>query len=202
MFNGERTKYEQKAADARRSPPRPCRGLPAAAWGRRGDRVEMSEGSEIQGERLRALAEALGIMSEAGREMTGDSAPRLMYFAGKDMGLKEAAACDNTDDIERALRSVFPGSEEVWKVTLWKNMEDDDFWVYEPEGMFIRLLFERCPVRDACLSAGVSLDGVACQAVHGYAAGMLESIFERRVDLRTEHSGPGACLVMLMTTLE
>lgn len=163
---------------------------------------DMAEGSGVLGERLRALAETLGIMNEAGREVTGRSAPQLMYFAGKDLGLSEAAAYDNTDDIERALKMVFPGSEDVWKVSLWKNREDDDFWVYEVEEMFIRLLFEECPVREACMSAGVNMGGVACQTVHGYAAGMLEKIFNRRVDLRTEHAGPGACLVMLITTLE
>ncbi|MBN2025367.1 MAG: hypothetical protein JW854_01200 [Actinobacteria bacterium] len=162
----------------------------------------MADESEVLRERLRATSEALGVMNLAGHEVTGRSAPQLMYFAGKDLGLKEATAYDNTDDIERALKSVFAGREEVWKVSLWKNKEDDDFWVYEVETMFIRLLFERCPVRDACLAAGVRMGGVACQTVHGYAAGMLEKIFGRKVDLRTEHMGPGSCLVMLVTTLE
>jgi predicted hydrocarbon binding protein len=162
----------------------------------------MAEENEVMKERVRAISETLGILNQAGAEMTGKSAPQLMYFAGKDLGLKEAAAHDNTDDIERALKWVFPGREEVWKVTLWKNQEDDDFWVYEVETMFIRLLFEECPVRAACLAAGVKMGGVACQTVHGYAAGMLEKIFDRKVDLHTEHMGPGACLVMLITNLE
>jgi predicted hydrocarbon binding protein len=162
----------------------------------------MADESEVLRERLRATSEALGVLNQAGEEVTGRSAPQLMYFAGKDLGLKEAAAYDNTDDIERALKYVFPGRDEVWKVTLWKNKEDDEFWVYEVETMFIRLLFEECPVRDACLAAGVKLGGVACQTVHGYAAGMLEKIFGRKVDLQTEHMGPGSCLVMLVTTLE
>lgn len=162
----------------------------------------MPEESGVLKERIHAISETLGIMNQAGEEVTGRSAPQLMYFAGKDLGLKEANAYDNTDDIERALKWVFPGSEGVWKVSLWKNQEDDDYWVYEVEEMFIRLLFEECPVREACLAAGVKMGGVACQTVHGYAAGMLEKMFERKVDLRTEHTGPGACLVMLITTLE
>ena len=170
--------------------------------GLKGGRMGMSEGNEIQEERLRALAEALGVMNEATREMAGSSAPRLMYFAGKDLGLREAAAYDCTDDIGLALKAVFPGGDEVWKVTLWKNREEEDYWSYDAEDMSLRLLFERCPVRDACLSAGVDLGGVACQTAHGHAAGLLQKIFERKVDLRTEHAGPGACLVMLITTLE
>jgi len=162
----------------------------------------MAEETEILRDRLRAMAEAMAVLNQAGEEVTGKSAPQLMYFAGKDLGLKEAVAYDDTDDIERALKWVFQGMEEVWKVTLWKNQEDEDFWVYEVEEMFIRLLFEECPVRDSCLAAGVALGGVACQAVHGYAAGMLEKIFGRKVDLQTEHMGPAACLVMLKTTLE
>jgi predicted hydrocarbon binding protein len=155
----------------------------------------------LQG-RLRALSEALAVMNLAGEEVTGRSAPQLMYFAGKDLGLKEASRFDCTDDIERALKWVFSGPERVWNITLWKNKEDDDFWVYEVEEMFIRLLFEECPIRESCLATGVRMGGVACQTVHGYAAGMLEKIFGRRVDLHTEHMGPAACLVMLKTNME
>jgi predicted hydrocarbon binding protein len=162
----------------------------------------MPEESGILSERIRAISETLGIMNQAGEEVTGRSAPQLMYFAGKDLGFKEAAAYDNTDDIERALKWVFPGGEGVWKVSLWKNREDEDYWVYEVEEMFIRLLFEQCPVREACLAAGIRMGGVACQTVHGYAAGMLQRMFERKVDLRTEHAGPASCLVILITTLE
>jgi len=152
--------------------------------------------------RWRALCEALAVVDLAGEEVTGKSAPQLMYFAGKDLGLREAARYDCTDDIERALRWVFPGPDDVWKVTLWKNKEDEDFWVYEVEEMFIRLLFEECPVRESCLATGARMGGVACQTVHGYAAGMLEKIFGRKVDLHTEHMGPAACLVMLKTEME
>ena len=162
----------------------------------------VAENAETLDERLRALSEVLAILNLAGEEVTGRSTPQLMYFAGKDLGIREAQAHDQTDDLERALRWVFPRQNGAWKVFLWKNKEDEDFWVYDVEEMFIRLLFEKCPVRDACLAAGVKLGGVACQAVHGYAAGMLQSIFGRKVDLHTEHAGPGACLVMLKTTLE
>lgn len=162
----------------------------------------MAEGVENTDMRLRALGEALAILNLAGEEVTGRSTSQLMYFAGKDLGTREAVAYDHTDDLERALSWIFPHRDGAWKISLWKNKEDEDYWVYEVEEMFIRLLFEGCPVRDACLSAGVNLGGVVCQAVHGYAAGMLQSIFGRKVDLHTEHAGPGACLVMLKTTLE
>ncbi len=162
----------------------------------------MLEDVEVLIDRLRALSEALAVFDQAGGEVTGRSTPQLMYFAGKDLGKREAAAYDATDDIERALKWVFRGSPEVWKVTLWKNKEDEEFWVYGVDEMFIRLLFERCPIRTACLSAGVALGGVACQTVHGYAAGMFERVFGRKVDLHTEHAGPGSCLIMLKTTLE
>ncbi len=157
---------------------------------------------EILQERVRALSEALAVLDLAGQEVTGKSAPQLMYFAGKDLGMKESARYDCTDDLEQALRWVFPQSEETWKITLWKNKEDEDFWVYEVEEMYIRLLFEQCPIRESCQAAGVRLGGVSCQAIHGYAAGMLEKVFGRKVDLQTEHMGPDACLVMLKTAME
>ena len=157
---------------------------------------------EILQERLRALSEALAVLDLAGEEVTGRSAPQLMYFAGKDLGMKESARYDCTDDLEQALRWVFPQSQETWKITLWKNKDDDDYWVYDVEDMFVRLLFEQCPIRESCRVSGTKLGGVACQAIHGYAAGILEKVFGRRVDLHTEHMGQDACLVMLKTDLE
>jgi hypothetical protein len=162
----------------------------------------MADEKEILAGRWRALSEALAVVNQAGEEVTGKSTPQLMYFAGKDLGLKEASRLDQTDDIEQALAWVFPGSGEIWKITLWKNKDDDDFWVMEGDEMFIRLLFEHCPIRDSSLAAGVRLGGVTCQTVHGYAAGMLEKVFGRKVDLYTEHMGPGACLVALRTVME
>lgn len=162
----------------------------------------MKEELEVLNGRWRALCEVLAVLDQAGGEVTGRSTPQLMYFAGKDLGRRESIAHDRTEDLERALGWVFPGREEVWRVILWKNQEDEDYWVFEDGGMLVRLLFEECPVRRSCLAAGVPLGGVACQAVHGYAAGMLEEIFGRRVELQTAHAGPGACLVILRTTLE
>ncbi len=162
----------------------------------------MADNAEILRERWKAVCEALAVLDQAGAEVTGRSTSQLMYFAGKDLGRRESAAYDRTDDLERALKWVFPGREEVWKVSLWKNKEDEEYWVFEAEQMLIRLLFEACPVRESCLVSGIPLGGVACQAVHGYAAGMLQEIFGRKVDLHTQHAGPGACLVVLRTTLE
>ncbi len=162
----------------------------------------MAEEIGILRDRWRAISEALAIVDLAGGEATGRSAPQLMYFAGKDLGLREAVRYDCTDDIELALGWVFPGPEAIWKISLWKDKEDGDYWVYEGEEVFVRLLFEACPVRESCLASGVLLGGVACQTMHGYAAGMLEKIFGRRVELHTEHMGPGACLVRLRTAME
>lgn len=162
----------------------------------------MAEETRVLNDRLQALSEALAVVGLSSEEVTGKSAPQMMYFAAKDLGLKEAVRYDYTDDIEQALSLVFPGVDEVWKIVLWKNQDEEDFWVMEDEEMYIRLLFEECPIRESCLSAGIEQGGVACQAVHGYAAGILQEVFGRRVDLRTEHMGPGACLVVLKTVME
>ncbi|MDY6795884.1 MAG: hypothetical protein SWK76_11515 [Actinomycetota bacterium] len=167
-----------------------------------GEQPTVSEELHILREKLRAVSEALAILDLAGGEVTGKSAPQLMYFAAKDLGAKEAAGYDHTDDIERALNWVFPESRRVWNITLWKDQGEDDYWAMEGEEMSIKLLFEECPVREMCTAAGVRLGGVACQAMHGYAAGMLWQIFGRRVDINIEHSGPGSCLLVLKTVME
>lgn len=158
--------------------------------------------SRAMNTRLKAITEAMAVLNLAGEEVTGRATSQLMYFAGKDLGFREAARYDCTDDIEQALGWVFPETDQVWKVTLWKNREDEDFWVMEGGIMYLRLLFEECPIREACMASGVRLGGVACQTIHGYSSGILEKVFNRQVDLQTEHMGPGACLVVLRTVME
>jgi hypothetical protein len=144
----------------------------------------------------------LAVVDIAGRGTTGKSTPKLIYFAAKDSGRKRAAGYDYTDDVEKALQWVFPPGKGGWKVSLWKNKSDRDYWVVEDGYMLIRLLFADCPVREACLRAGIDPGGIACHAVHGQAAGMMEEIFRRPVEQLIEHCGPAACLVLLRTTLE
>jgi predicted hydrocarbon binding protein len=151
---------------------------------------------------LGALSNTLALLDLAGEESIGKAAPALMYHTGKDLGKREGKSLDCTDDLEEALAAVFGPPGEAWKIELWKNVEEDDYWFGEGLEMKIRLLFQRCAVRQACLNSGVRLGGMVCQLTHGYTAGCLERIFERRVDIRTEHMGPGACMLVLETVME
>lgn len=148
---------------------------------------------------IEMIRDFMAVLERSGTEMIGKAAPNLMYFAGKDYGERFAAAFGAIEDTERAIEKVFPSEEGIWQVLLWKNQGQEDIWQYEVEYVFIDLVFRKCPIRTICLERGIKLGGLLCQSIHGYAAGCLQVIMGRRVDLLLEHAGPGACKVMLKT---
>ncbi len=163
---------------------------------------EKSLEEETLQESMLALMRTLSYVDLASKEVIGKAAPHLMYITGKDLGREEGNRLDATEDIEEALESIYGPPGEVWHATLWKNAEDEEYVFGEGLEMKMHLLFSACPIREACLASGVRMDGVVCQITHGYLAGALERIFERKVDIRTDHAGPGACMLVFETTLD
>jgi predicted hydrocarbon binding protein len=153
-------------------------------------------------EGMLALMQTLSFVNLASEEVIGKAAPTLMYITGKDLGKEEGDRLDVTEDVEEALVSIYGPPGDVWHVELWKHAEEEEYVFGEGLEMKMRLLYQACPVREACLAAGIRMGGVVCQITHGLAAGALERIFERKVDIRTEHMGPGACMLVLETTLD
>lgn len=153
-------------------------------------------------ESMLALMQTLSFVNLASEEVIGKAAPTMMYITGKDLGKEEGDRLDVTEDVEEALLSIYGPPGETWNVELWKHVEEEEFVFGEGLEMKMRLLYRACPIREACLASGVRMGGVVCQITHGFAAGALERIFERKVDIRTEHMGPGACMLVLETTLD
>lgn len=153
-------------------------------------------------EGMLALMRTLSYVDLTSEEVIGKAAPTLMYITGKDLGKEEGDRLDATEDVEEALASIYGLPGEAWHVELWKNAEDEEYVFGEGLEMKMHLLYRACPVRDACMAAGARMGGVVCQITHGFAAGALERIFERKVDIRTGHMGPGACMLVLETTLD
>ncbi len=149
--------------------------------------------------KARSLADILSVIGLAAEGAIGPSAPRVMYFAAKDLGTKEGIRLDHTDDLEQALRWVLDMEKGSCSVFFWKEPGKEDYWNEEGKYVYLRFLISECPVRDACLVCGVPLGGTHCQATHGYWAGLLESVFSRKVDLFTERAGFGSCLIRLRT---
>lgn len=146
------------------------------------------------------LAETLAVFGLSAEMAIGPSTPRVIYFSAKDLGIREGKRFDHTDDLEQALRWILRTDEGYWSVVFWKDVDEEDFWETDGKFAFIRLLMRDCLVRDACLAKGIRVGGTVCEALHGYWAGLLESIFSRKVDVLTEHAGFGSCLLCLRTT--
>ncbi len=146
---------------------------------------------------LKSLMHLLYIMDATGEGVLGKGAPAMMYQAGRDEGIIQGATAGRTEDIEEALSMVLSGGDDVWQVERWKEPGRDDYWMEEGNVRSTWLIFRMCPLLELSKRAGSTLGGLLCQALHGYTAGLMESIVGCRVEMRVGHCGPGACKVLL-----
>lgn len=149
---------------------------------------------------ITSLAEVFSVVGLAAEGAIGPSASRVMYFSAKDLGIKEGRRLDHTDDMEQALRWVLNMEDGSWSVVFWKELGEEEIWSSDGKHAYLRILVKECLVRDVCMTCGIPIGGTHCYAVHGYWAGLLESIFSRKIDLYVEHAGFGSCLLSLRTT--
>ncbi len=146
---------------------------------------------------LRSLMKLSFILDTAGENVLGKGAPALMYQAGRDAGLAEGGMRRRTADALQALRCVLDDGDEVWQVETWREQAAQGDWTEEGDVLSACLVFTQCPLLTLARSAGSTPGGMLCQALHGYIAGSMETMIDRRVDLRVEHCGPRACKVMM-----
>lgn len=154
-------------------------------------------GIAMQGMQLKSMMRLLGVLDAAGKSVLGKGAPAMMYQAGRDEGVLHGVTPEVSLDIEEALSAVLYDGEDLWKVERWKEPGSDDFWMEEGRVRSMWLIIRACPLLELARRTGSTVGGVLCQALHGYAAGSMESIFGCRVDLRVGHCGPGACKILL-----
>jgi predicted hydrocarbon binding protein len=148
---------------------------------------------------LKTLMKLSFILDSAGEQVLGKGAPAMMYQAGRDTGRARRLG-DGTvaeDDIEQAIALILTEGDEVWQFESWQDPGADGPWMQDGERRATWLLFRRCPLMTLAKKAGTKPGGILCHAMHGYISGSMESILNRRVDMRIDHCGPGACKLLL-----
>jgi predicted hydrocarbon binding protein len=127
-------------------------------------------------------------------EILGRAVLAIMYQNGKDVGLAEGKKLDRADKLSTALELIKDSScGEVWNIELWRDagQADDTF---EDDGKKCAwLVWRECPLRQVCLTEGVSQDGAMCRISYGLFAGILSALLEQKLDITPVATGPNAC---------
>ncbi|UCE27465.1 MAG: hypothetical protein JSW52_01555 [Candidatus Coatesbacteria bacterium] len=144
------------------------------------------------GKNLEALERIMACLNTQ-YEIIGKGSTGLLYQAGKDVGKTDGMAFDRTDDIATAIRLIKEGKKDVWNVEVWTESGQSETILKEEDYEKVFAVFRECPIRQVCVSQGVEQNSAMCRIAHGYYAGLLASIIEKRVDVKVVEVGPNAC---------
>jgi len=142
---------------------------------------------------LGALMKLMAALN-AQEEILGRAVLAIMYQNGKAVGLAEGKKLDRADKLSTALRLIKDSPwGEVWNIELWRDDgQADDF--FEADGSKCAwLVWRECPLRQVCITEGVSQDGAMCRISYGLFAGILSSLLDQKLDIAPVATGPNAC---------
>ncbi len=144
-------------------------------------------------ESMERIMERIMACLDAQIEFMGKGSLGIIYQAGKDAGKADGQALDKSEDLGTALALINASRFDVWNSEIWKDAGRETAVVEEDGVKKAHVVFRECPIRQVCLSQGVPLDGTVCRLAHGYYAGLLAAVLDKKVDLQTIAAGPNAC---------
>jgi len=158
---------------------------------------------EMHNQRL-ALQDAmvfLGAIASGTEQAIGESANRISYLAGVNLGKKLSEGVPRTTDIERALnatREVLEQNDYLWLFETFKSHDQKSCFQEGEDGTEVMLVFRDCMIRQSLFRFGHSQKGSLCNMMYGFFAGALQNIMGRESSLEIVHAGENACLKKLV----
>ncbi len=142
----------------------------------------------------------LGAIASGTEQAIGESAPRIAYLAGVNLGKRLSADVPRTTDIEAALvavREVLVKNDYLWLFEPFKAHDQKGFVRECEDGTQIMLVFRDCMIRQSLFRFGHAQKGSLCNMMYGFFAGALQNIMGREISLEIVHAGENACLKKL-----
>lgn len=142
---------------------------------------------------LGALMKLMAALN-AQEEILGRGVLAIQYQNGKSVGLAEGNKLDRADKLSTALNLIKESPwGEVWNIELWRDDGQADDTFEEDGKKCAWLVWRECPIRQVCLTEGVSQDGAMCRLSYGLFAGILSTILGQKLDITPVATGPNAC---------
>lgn len=142
----------------------------------------------------------LGAIASGTEQAIGESATRISYLAGVNLGKKLSAGVPRTDDIEIALaavRTVLLDNDYLWLFETFKSHDQAELVREGEDGTRVMLVFRDCMIRQSLFRFGHTQKGSLCNMMYGFFAGALQNIMGREILLEIIHAGENACLKQL-----
>jgi predicted hydrocarbon binding protein len=142
----------------------------------------------------------LGAIASGTEQAIGESATRISYLAGVNLGKKLSAGVPQTDDIEIALaavRAVLLDNDYLWLFETFKSHDQAELVREGEDGTRVMLVFRDCMIRQSLFRFGHTQKGSLCNMMYGFFAGALQNIMGREILLEIIHAGENACLKQL-----
>lgn len=156
----------------------------------------MQTNTEVQRLALQDAMVFLGAIAHGTEHAIGESATRISYLAGVNLGRKLSADVPHTDDLEAALaatRAVLLDNDYLWLFEAFKPHDQAEFVTETEAGTQIMLVFRDCMIRQSLFRFGHTQKGSLCNMMYGFFAGALQNIMGREINLEIVHAGENAC---------
>ncbi|MFX0161999.1 MAG: hypothetical protein ACFE68_01505 [Candidatus Hodarchaeota archaeon] len=144
--------------------------------------MELDELRELLALNHQIFAKAI----EETSNLLGPGAKGILYGSGKSAGKKIGKTKELVGNLSEALNVV----TEIHNA-IKLGMTDEG-----------KIVCNDCPFREMLEAAALPLGGVICSLGHGYIAGILQELTGKKIDIKTEHAGPNACLLNALSKEE
>jgi predicted hydrocarbon binding protein len=143
----------------------------------------------------------LGAIASGTEQAIGESASRITYLAGVNLGRRLSEGVPSTDDIAKALdatREVLEKNDYLWLFEPFKTHDQESVIQEGEDGTQVMLVFRDCMIRQSLFRFGHTQKGSLCNMMYGFFAGALQNIMGRESSLEIVHAGENACLKRLV----
>ena len=143
----------------------------------------------------------LGAIASGTEQAIGESANRITYLAGVNLGKRLSEGVPVTGDIRQALeatREVLEKNDYLWLFETFQPHGQEAAIVESDEGAEVLLVFRDCMIRQSLFRFGHSQKGSLCNMMYGFFAGALQNIMGCESSLEIVHAGENACLKKLV----
>ncbi len=142
----------------------------------------MEEGKKRTEELLFFTNQILAKTLDESASFLGRGGKGIFYNSGKSAGEKYGKRFEKINGLKENIERISSLFETI-------HIE-----IYDEN----KLTFRECPFRNMLEAAALKLDSPICALGHGFIAGLIAAMSDKKINLRTIHAGPNACLIEIM----
>lgn len=167
------------------------------------DTVEQTKAGDVidTREKLQEVMIFLGAITSGLEHAVGESANKISYLAGVNLGKSLSLNAGKTSDIVKALeitRKVLSDNNYLWYFEEFKMHDRQNMVQITADGAEVMLVFRDCMIRQSLFRFAHAQKGSLCNMMFGFFSGALKNIMGCESTLEIVHAGENACYKRLI----